>query len=210
MEALAGEETGEGFLNVTSKAISTFVFFSGIVLLALLVPGPAIAHKASVYAFIEDGMVYVEGYFFDSAPCRGCVVEVRGDKGGSILLEGRTDEQGHLEFKAPEAYPLYLKMAAGQGHAASFVLDEGQEPMAEIDISETGERPGGLEDCSGDMEALVDAMVKARMAPLRAEISRLRAASERPGITEIIGGIGYIIGLAGIWLYFRKKYENRD
>ncbi len=191
---------------MTRKAISTLV-----VLLALLAPGSAIAHKVSVYAFIEEGMVYVEGYFFDGAPCKGCPVEVRADLGGSVLLEGSTDEQGHLEFAAPEAYPLYLKMAAGQGHAASFVL-EGQQDMAEKYILEgQGERPGKyLGDCSGDMEALVDAAVEARMALLRAEISRLRAASERPGITEIIGGIGYIIGLAGIWLYFRKKNENRN
>ena len=188
------------------------------VLLALLAPGAAIAHKASVYAFSEEGRIYIEGYFFDGAPCKECPVEVRADLGGSVLLEGSTDEQGHLEFAAPEAYPLYLKMAAGQGHAASFVLEGQQGAMAEIDVIEsTGnspgeiqeERPRGLGDCSGDMEALVDAAVKARMAPLRAEISRLRAASERPGITEIIGGIGYIIGLAGIWLYFRKKNKNK-
>lgn len=194
------------------KAISNFVVFSGIVLLALLAPVSAIAHKVSVYAFIEDGMVYVEGYFFDGAPCKACPVEVRADLGGSVLLVADTDEQGHLEFEAPQAYPLYLKMAAGQGHAANFVLEGRQEPMAEIYILESQRESQGkeLEDCSGDMEALVDAAVKARIAPLRQEISRLRAASERPGITEIIGGIGYIIGLAGIWLYFRKKNENRD
>ncbi len=180
---------------MTKNAILSF-----IVLLALLAPGAAIAHKASVYAFSEAGKIYVEGYFFDGAPCRGCVVEVRGDKGGSVLLEGSTDEQGHLEFEYTGTYPLYFMMAAGQGHAASFLLDEGQEGPVVKD----------LEDCSRDMEALVDAAVKARLAPLRAEISRLRAASERPGITEIIGGTGYIIGLAGIWLYFRSKKESRD
>lgn len=191
------------------KAIYVFA-----VLLVLLAPGAAIAHKASVYAFSEAGKIHVEGYFFDGAPCKGCVVRVSAQKDGDALLEGRTDDLGHIEFKSPGTYPLYFKMDAGQGHAATFVLDEGQDkPMAQIDVIDIqGEKPALSEmgDCSSEMEALVDAAVEARIAPLRAEISRLRKASERPGITEVIGGIGYIFGLAGLWLYFRSKNQDRD
>ncbi len=207
---------------MTNKTISALAALAALaVLIILLTPTPASAHKASVYGFSDAGRLYIEGYFFDGAPCKGCLVEVRAQKDGDVLVEGVTDDLGQLELVAPKSYPLYLKMAAGEGHAASFVLElpeppEPVEPVAQTGFSDNTalapclENPENLEE----LDALVNAQVEARLEGMRKEISRLRKASERPGLTEVLGGIGYIIGLAGIWMYLRSKdrskKENRD
>ncbi len=207
---------------MTSKAI-----FSFLILLALLAPGEAIAHKASVFAYAEAGLVRAEGFYFDGSPCKGCAIRVLtsqpGDEGegDKILSKGKTDEQGVFTFNDQAGIrPLLLRMDAGEGHLATFTLET--EPVAALEgdiepFNINGEAvflPEYEQECGMDMEAIVEDLVEARiqkrLAPLRAEISRLRRASERPGITEVIGGIGYIIGLAGIWLYFRSKKEKKD
>ena len=66
---------------------------------------------------------------------------------------------------------------------------------------------------SGDeakTEARVNTEDEKRLASLRAEISRLRQESERPGLTEIFGGLGYIAGLAGIWLYAKSRKRDKE
>jgi len=35
------------------------------------------------------------------------------------------------------------------------------------------------------------------------------AMNQKPGFTEIMGGIGYILGLVGIALYFANRKRNR-
>lgn len=207
---------------MASKAI-----FSLVVILALLVPAEAIAHKASVFAYAEVGQVRAEGYFFDGSPCKGCAISVLastpGDEGEGekILFQGKTDEQGVFTFKDQAGIrPLLIRMDAGEGHLAIFTLETELEVALEEKITPyniNGEAvflPEYEQECAMDMEAIVESLVEARieerLAPLRAEISRLRRESERPGITEIFGGIGYIIGLAGLWLYFRSKKENKD
>jgi nickel transport protein len=46
------------------------------------------------------------------------------------------------------------------------------------------------------------------LGPLHRSIERLQKRQEGPSVTEIIGGIGYIVGLAGIAMYFRSRVKK--
>ncbi len=204
--------------------------------LAILAPLQAGAHKASVFAYADNGQVYGEGYYFDGRPCRGCAIRVLAsppgdeDEGGEkILFQGKTDEQGVFTFKDPiDTRPLIIKMDAGEGHLAVFTLEikpergpEGEQEGEILPIKRAALLPETIPECTPEctmkLEAIieahidteVDAQVEKRLASLRAEISRLRRESERPGLTEIFGGIGYIAGLAGIWLYAQSRKRDK-
>ena len=45
------------------------------------------------------------------------------------------------------------------------------------------------------------------MQRLHQDITALRAAQAQPGSTEIIGGIGYIIGLLGLYAWLRARQK---
>jgi nickel transport protein len=46
------------------------------------------------------------------------------------------------------------------------------------------------------------------LGPVHRSIERLQKQKEGPSVTEIIGGIGYIVGLAGIAMYFRSRVKK--
>ena len=54
------------------------------------------------------------------------------------------------------------------------------------------------------MEAVVNAALDAKLAPIK------RAVLEKsgPGLVEILGGIGWIFGLAGTAAYFRSRRRD--
>jgi nickel transport protein len=58
-----------------------------------------------------------------------------------------------------------------------------------------------------DIEAIVARQLEQKIQPL----TRMVAASQEKGPTlhDIVGGIGYIIGLVGLGAYVRYRKENR-
>ena len=172
------------------------IHMAALTSLLILAPSEAGAHKASVFAYADNGQVQAEGFFFDGRPCRGCAISVLDadeGEGGKILVKGKTDEQGVFIFKYPiGTRPLVIRMDAGEGHLAVFTLEIKPERGQE-----------------GKVDAQVEAQAEAKLASLRAEIRRLSLESERPGLTEILGGLGYIAGLAGIWLYAQSRKRDK-
>lgn len=55
----------------------------------------------------------------------------------------------------------------------------------------------------GQVQEIVNAALDAKLAPIKRELAQIRAAG--PGLVEIIGGIGWLLGLAGIGLYFKGR-----
>jgi hypothetical protein len=53
----------------------------------------------------------------------------------------------------------------------------------------------------GDFEQLLDA----RLRPLEGEVRKLREAVERPGLAEIVGGVGWIAGLAALAYAWKRR-----
>jgi len=51
------------------------------------------------------------------------------------------------------------------------------------------------------MERVIDRKLK----PVMGILVKLREDSEKPRLTEIIGGIGYIVGLMGIAMYLKSR-----
>jgi nickel transport protein len=56
-----------------------------------------------------------------------------------------------------------------------------------------------------EIEAIVESAVDKKLQPVMRMLVKLQESSGKPGFTEIIGGIGYIIGILGIVAYFKAK-----
>jgi len=59
---------------------------------------------------------------------------------------------------------------------------------------------------SSEIEAIVEKVTDRKMQPVMKMLVKLQKNIEKPGITEIIGGIGYILGIMGIIMYFKSRY----
>jgi nickel transport protein len=189
----------------------------------------AYAHKVNIYAYAEDGMVHSESYFVDGTKCKNSVLEVFDEKDRTKLLEGKTDEEGKFSFKIPKATSLKLVLHASMGHQADFTIgeDEVREAMGvkqtskspSVKVSSKSESSTSMKTqkketaeiselkgiSESEIEAIVESAVDKKLQPVMRMLVKLQESSGKPGITEIVGGIGYIIGILGIVAYFKAR-----
>ena len=187
------------------------------------------AHKVNIYAYAEDGTVYSESYFVDGTKCKNSLLEVFDKKDGTKLIEGKTDEEGKFSFKIPKATSLKLVLHASMGHQAEFTLgeDEVREAMGvkqppkspSVKVPSKSESSAAMKTqkketaevselksvSESEIEAIVESAVDKKLQPVMRMLVKLQESSGKPGFTEIIGGIGYIIGILGIVAYFKAK-----
>jgi nickel transport protein len=195
---------------------------------------PAYAHKVNIFAYAQEGKVHAEGYFVDGTKCKNSIIEVIDNKTGQKLLEGRTDENGQYSFDIPRAVAMKLVLRAGTGHQNEYVLSEdevrsamplskkrterqaGQQKSATADPNPLKtEQAAGIQSATNlpgptqDMEELVGKVVDSKLEPVMRILLKLQEQSGKPGLTEIVGGIGYIIGIIGIIGYLKGRAERR-
>jgi nickel transport protein len=209
-----------------------------ILLLFSFFLAPADAHKVNIFAYAQDGRVYAEGYFVDGSKCKNSVIEVLDGKTGVKLLEGKTDDNGQVSFGIPHVTSLKLILRAGEGHQNEYFMSEEEVrkamPAAKKQAEKKGEKQAerGKKDASEkeqpkdnlpadaqkvvrtevpseDLEAAVGKVVDSKLQPVLKILLELQERTGKPGLTEILGGIGYIIGILGIIAYFKGRGSNR-
>ena len=184
----------------------------GAAAVLLLLSATAHAHKVNIWAYAEGETVFVEGFFRDGKPCRNSVITVF-DRAGKELLDGKTDEEGKFSFDAPASSDLRIVLDAGMGHRAECVvkaseLPDDPPPVAGASAPEPADKPEPPARAA-DAEAIrkiVEETLEKELKPIRDMIRKSRLAGPSP--TEIIGGIGYIVGLAGVIMYVRSKWRK--
>jgi len=208
---------------------SLLLGFSFFLICAFCIVQDADAHKVNIYAYAEDGMIHSESYFVDGTKCKNSLIEVLDKKTGARLLEGKTDEDGKFSFKIPSVTSLKLVLHASMGHQNEYTLGEDevresmgdkQPPKENKDKAKSFPQPaensvkadkslagnGALRGVGEpEMEAMIEKVVDSKLKPVMGILVKLQESSEKPRLTEIIGGIGYILGLMGLAMYLKNR-----
>ncbi|MCF8053296.1 MAG: hypothetical protein K9L59_18835 [Desulfobacterales bacterium] len=194
----------------------------------LLLAAPAHAHRVNVFAWVEGDTVYTESSFPGGRVVKEGQVAVYDDQTGEKLLEGRTDEAGKFSFKVPRQSALRIEMLAGMGHKNEWIV-RAQEIAAAGKVGKElpdTDKPSGsaapenerAAAPSGSMapadaveiEKTVEKVLDRKLAP----VVKMMAESRRQRTTfqDIVGGIGYILGLAGLgaYIHYRQKIKELE
>ncbi len=171
-----------------------------------MAPLPGEAHKLSVFAYFEGDVLVGEAYFNRGNPARE--VPVRVTSGELLLAQGLTDDKGAFSFplKLASLQEIRVAVDAGMGHQALQILnpappaEEGALALEEIREGGAEAESSGLSEISSEM---MREIVREELGPLKNLLLSLRKEQEKAGITEILGGIGYIFGLVGICMWYR-------
>ena len=188
-----------------SKGIVFFLFT--VLCLAVIVP-QAFAHKVILTAYVEGDTVFVESGFSDGTLCNNAEIVVF-DPSGKKLQEGKTDENGKFSFKPARRTDLRLVLNAGMGHRDEYIVraDDLPELAAETSKPQGNTQAVGRIDTK-EIELIVDRVIEKRLRPL---ISSVAKSQRKTGFSlhEIFGGIGYILGLMGIAMYFKSRKGDK-
>ncbi len=173
----------------------------------------ASAHKVFIHAWFDGDTIYTESYFGAKRKVKGGLILVF-DPSGKKLLEGRTNEKGEFSFKAPQKTDLRIVVEAGMGHRNECILkaeEDSRVPGGEAKDfkadNATAESMPLISVGAEQIKALVEQALDARLKPIKHELAAIRK-EKSIGITEIIGGIGYIFGLMGLVMYFRSRGKD--
>jgi len=192
-----------------------------LLLLALL-SQPALAHKLKLFAQTEGDWIRGRVYFVGGAGASGARVEVQ-DSAGHVLAELTPMEDGGFAYRtlAPIEHRLVAK--TGDGHRAQWVI--AAETLQGASSSPTTPPPAAPNPDAGSSPtrtqppaditasrvpldhdpALIGAIEQALARQTHPLAERLNALEERVRFQDVLGGIGYILGLTGLALWWRCR-----
>lgn len=208
-----------------------FLFITTVCLYIVFVSA-AYAHKVQMFAYAEGDTVFVEGYFADGKKAMKSEVVVY-DASGAELLRGKTDDSGQFNFKATKKTDLRIVVDAGMGHKTEYTLPASKlhiaggnkaanaaTPPASKDIkSKTVKEEKNKEDNinksqatrldDAQLQAIVEKAVEKSVGEaIKPLVRSFTEMQQKNQLTTIIGGIGYILGLMGIVLYFKSRRSS--
>ena len=173
--------------------------------------GPALAHKVTIFAWVEGDTVFTESKFSGGKKAVNAPVEIY-DKDGKKLLEGKTDNKGEFSFKIPKITDLRVVLIAAMGHKAEWMISEKEireaDPIVEKKSAAEPSGPISVGLGKEEIRKIVEDSLDKKLRP----ILRMMTESKdtKPSLSEIIGGIGYIFGLFGVVLFFKNRTKKRQ
>ncbi len=202
-----------------------YVIFT--ILWLLFLPVSVSAHNVTVFAWVDGDTIHTRSKFSGGKRVKNAPILVYDVK-DVLLLEGKTDQKGMFSFKIPQRTALKIVLKASMGHLAVWKLRAEEFGEAEL---KTAVQPIGMKaphetDSSTaafdendhvsastrislgrrDIENIIDASLEKKLRPITEMLAD--TVNKEPGFTEIMGGIGYILGLVGIALYFANRQKK--
>ncbi|EGJ19943.1 putative CbiL protein [Cereibacter sphaeroides WS8N] len=200
-----------------------------LLLLALLLAGPAAAHSLRLFAKVEGREVSGYGFFVGGGRPRGAGWSAR--MAGLPLARGETDAEGGFRFEVPDAVTgdVVIALDTGEGHMARVTLPPErfggvpvpsgaiplkaggpalpaaeEPPSAPAPTENSPSEPAPTEKAPSPevLRAIVSQAVEAEVAPL---LERIEQMDARMRVTDIVSGLFLIFGGAGIALWARGR-----
>ena len=197
----------------------------GQAMLAVLVAGVAVcllspsahAHKIHVFTVADGAEIRGTVYFSGGGKAEG--IEVTAfDADGTILGSAITDENGEFSFTATAKADHVFKVETPDGHAASCTVSAAELPDT-LPSSDEAAGPETAASAAAGQGHRAPAEADSSPAPLASQVELLRKQvtalrrqlddfQERRSFQDILGGIGYIIGIAGVAFYVMARRER--
>ncbi|MCB2183035.1 MAG: hypothetical protein KQH63_13455 [Desulfobulbaceae bacterium] len=208
-----------------------FILVTGVVFLSgIIFPLSALAHKVKIFAAVEGKSIDGYAYYTSSSRPKNVKIILAGP-GGKVIDELISNEQGEFDTEARYRVDTLVKLDSADGHSAEWLITKEEFPA---DLPEypgagetlkdvnTGQEPstslaeaatGNAVSLAADTKELA-ALIRSELVPLQKQLAQLRAElaeqEEKKKLQDILGGIGYLIGLAGIASYIaaRRRKEH--
>jgi nickel transport protein len=194
----------------------TALLFAGVILFLAL---PAQAHKLNVFCWTGDQQVYGEAFFSGGRKAKTVQVHVQNAASHASLLTTETDEEGKFQFTPPQQAvaqksDLLITVETGDGHRGEWPLTADEYLSAASDPTGAAQSPeeksAVTSGASVDREAvraIVRQELNRELLPIKRHLAEER--EKKAGPRDILGGIGCILGLAGILAWFQAKKKKK-
>ena len=189
------------------------------------------AHKVMVFAWVDGDTVHTRSKFSGGKKAINADILVY-NMGNELLLQGKTDQKGEFSFQIPDRTDMRIVLDASMGHKAewkisfdeitgdpAFAQEKSEQEKSDPKKSDQ-EKPGhSSNESSADLQHrstsftkeeirnIIEKTLDRKLDPVIKMLADSYASG--PEAKDIIGGIGYIVGLVGLALYVSNRASNR-
>ena len=190
--------------------LSSRLFPILFLLCVLITSAPALAHHLSVFAYLSGRDIVVQASFGHNRPVVGGEVSVKTGS-GKLLFQGKTDGRGMLRFPRPQLSPddtVKITVNSGPGHQGSWTMTTADLGNGTAATKIPADSNSAIQPASHSspmtlskeeqryLSRLVSEAVAREIEPLKAMMARQMESG--PSLQNIIGGIGWLVGLGGL------------
>ncbi|TVO77848.1 carboxypeptidase-like regulatory domain-containing protein [Sedimenticola selenatireducens] len=176
----------------------------------LLLHATAEAHLFKVFAYAEGNTIHGSVYFAGGNAVENAEITVKG-KASDKPVSLTSNRKGEFQYSATTPDDYLIQANTGDGHQAEWLIKaEAFSPTATTANPTTPASSDShskrFEKSDQQLASLVEQAVAKQIGPLRESLQRNH---DRARFSDILGGIGFIFGIAGIALWWRSKQANR-
>ncbi len=189
----------------------------------VLAGAPARAHQVRVFAVVEGNTIQGEVYYRGGESAQDAEVKAIGPA-GEVLGEAKTDEQGKFSIAVHQRCDHRLVVDAGGGHSAEYTISADELPTSLPSSKTPSETPEAQHGEAKKAEVVATGStatastdggeVMAQLESLNGQIVQLRKQldgyEQKTRFHDVLGGIGYIVGLMGLGGYFLARKKPRQ
>ncbi len=208
------------------------VLITTALIMLLVLAQPAAAHKITIWATVTaEGLIRGE-VFAPGAKLGQTKVQVLDSSGRPVAVV-ITDDNGQFAYRPLKQQQLVLVVDLGDGHVVRKTIEAQQLSAMAAAEPETGQAelansagmanadeppgsqpsaaaPRGSAQDEGQAEtpgtnAVLMAKVEALGRQIFALQAQITAAEERVGLRDVAGGVGYIVGAAGLVALIKRR-----
>lgn len=182
--------------------------------LLLFIPTDGLCHRVNIFCYVDGDSIKCEARFTPGGPVKNGKITVVSIQTGDVLINTNTDDKGKTSFKIPEEaikkhWDLKVICEAGMGHRNFWIVSADEflpheEKVATIKqekVSVSKQEKIGI--TKEELKAIILNILRRELSPIKRDIAELK--EHRISFQDVIAGIGYIFGIAGIALYFISK-----
>lgn len=186
-----------------------------MICIATSMPRMASAHKMYVFAAVQGDRIEGEVYYQGGNPAPDAQIIVTGPD-GTTLDQAVADQEGRFRFEPRWKMDYRIVADAGFGHRAEYTVpaDElpsdlpafaadpsGIEPATKPSAAPSTHSPTPIHEPPSDLASEIAALSQ-QISALRRDLDRWQA---RLRMQDLLGGIGYILGLMGLGSYLLRN-----
>jgi len=184
-------------------------FTISIILLAsLFMVGTCLAHNITLFGYVDEGMVKTEAKFSGGRAAKHCQVSMITSTAPEFV--GETDDAGMLNFPVPaEIKGFDLVVTCGDGHRGTWRIEaeelpgtspveQQQHSHLEVSLSPPETAP---------LRLLIREELARELGPIKRQLAELKR--DTVTLADIMGGLGYFFGLAGLASYMRFRKDRK-
>ncbi len=211
----------------SSKLVPSFL---AALLTIFLTSLPAQAHKLRVFAYMEGNEIVAETAFSGGNPAKGATIMALDEATQKELASGTTQEDGTWHCTLPQAAQqakqgIRIVANVGDGHKGDWLLEANEylvsaqqkvqtseqqnvatsaEPQIKpVESSKKETNPTSPTVSVSLSEAELSKLLDQKLASIKRQLHELEDPA--PRFKDIVGGIGFIVGIAGIVAYLRSR-----